>query len=596
MGLFQNFPYTNFHEINLDQIIKIMRDMQDEWESTKNDWNSLQEFVNNYFDNLDVSEEVLQALQTMAGNGELSTIIDPVIVNQTSTWLASHITPTTPAVDNTLSIAGAAADAKATGDAVADLEEDLLHIATREIPINWFDGTYNSGKFVNQITGDLNDSATYGATNYIKIRNITNKATIIINTVSSIRYALYDNNKTYVSGEIVDGALFNYDAVLNEKYYTIDTTNASYIRFSCSIGNFTNQEVSKIMVIFGDTLPIRYQTYFEPHMELKEKGVITVCFGGMPQKVVGDMDYTHNLTFNANAVKKNKVFAFYGLITTFTGINIGQGKTSRNGYYVHIDNTNIEFRRNDSGGSIIPHGLTFSDYISVIISVGNNTEAKITINTNGGTYTRNITSWPGSSIGIFADCDSGTVLTGCSLSFSCTDIKKPIWYFGDSYVSWSDDRWPKYMNTYGFLENILLNGIPGMTSIEALTSLTNLLTLGTPKYIIWALGMNDADSNSAVNTTWMNVFNALIEICAKNEIILIPCTIPNVPTVINTFKNDVVKSSGYTFIDFAKAVGAESTGSTWFTGMLSNDNVHPSAEGAVALANAIVNDFPIITM
>ena len=125
MGLFQNFPYTNFHEINLDQIIKIMRDMQDEWESTKNDWNSLQEFINNYFDNLDVSEEVLQALQTMAGNGELGTIIDPVIVNQTSTWLASHITPTTPAVDNTLSIAGAAADAKATGDAVDDLKEDF---------------------------------------------------------------------------------------------------------------------------------------------------------------------------------------------------------------------------------------------------------------------------------------------------------------------------------------------------------------------------------------------------------------------------------------------------------------------------------------
>lgn len=128
MGLFENFPYTNFHEINLDQIIKIMRQMQDEWQQVENDWDSMQDFINNYFDNLDVSEEVLQALQTMAGDGELNTIIDPVIVAETASWLAEHITPTSPAVDNTLSVAGAAADAKATGDAVADLKEDLYRV------------------------------------------------------------------------------------------------------------------------------------------------------------------------------------------------------------------------------------------------------------------------------------------------------------------------------------------------------------------------------------------------------------------------------------------------------------------------------------
>ena len=48
MGIFQQFPYSNFHEMNLDQIIKIMREMQDEWAETKNEWLDMKTFINNY--------------------------------------------------------------------------------------------------------------------------------------------------------------------------------------------------------------------------------------------------------------------------------------------------------------------------------------------------------------------------------------------------------------------------------------------------------------------------------------------------------------------------------------------------------------------
>ena len=116
MGLFQQFPYTNFHEMNLDQIIKIMREMQDEWANTKAEWTSYKDFIDNYFATLDVSDEVLHALQAMAASGELNQIMDPVIATDVAAWLAEHITPTTPAVDASLTISGAAADAKVTGD------------------------------------------------------------------------------------------------------------------------------------------------------------------------------------------------------------------------------------------------------------------------------------------------------------------------------------------------------------------------------------------------------------------------------------------------------------------------------------------------
>lgn len=115
MGIFQQFPYSNFHEMNLDQIIKIMREMQDEWENTKTEWASYKEFIDNYFANLDVSEEVLEAMRTFAADGTLNAILDDPIAEATTAWLAEHITPTTPAVDTSLSIAGAAADALVTG-------------------------------------------------------------------------------------------------------------------------------------------------------------------------------------------------------------------------------------------------------------------------------------------------------------------------------------------------------------------------------------------------------------------------------------------------------------------------------------------------
>ena len=122
MGIFQQFPYTNFHEMNLDQIIKIMREMQDEWEATKTEWASYKDFIDNYFENLDVSDEVLQAIRVMAADGSLNTVIDPVIITQVTDWLADHITqPTTPVVDTSLTIAGAAADAKVVGDKFAEV-------------------------------------------------------------------------------------------------------------------------------------------------------------------------------------------------------------------------------------------------------------------------------------------------------------------------------------------------------------------------------------------------------------------------------------------------------------------------------------------
>lgn len=126
MGIFQQFPYSNFHEMNLDQIIKIMRQIQDEWKTTKTEWASYKDFIDNYFANLNLDEETEKALRRLIADGTLDPVIDPVIISAVTDWLADHITqPTTPAIDTSLSVAGAAADAKSAGDAITELRSDL---------------------------------------------------------------------------------------------------------------------------------------------------------------------------------------------------------------------------------------------------------------------------------------------------------------------------------------------------------------------------------------------------------------------------------------------------------------------------------------
>ena len=48
--------------------------------------------------------------------------LDTTIAQDVSDWLDEHITPTTPAVDDTLTVSGAAADASVTGDKINDLK------------------------------------------------------------------------------------------------------------------------------------------------------------------------------------------------------------------------------------------------------------------------------------------------------------------------------------------------------------------------------------------------------------------------------------------------------------------------------------------
>ena len=118
------------------------------------------------------------------------------------------------------------------------------------------------------------------------------------------------------------------------------------------------------------------------------------------------------------------------------------------------------------------------------------------------------------------------------------------------------------------------------------------MKIAKPKYVLWILGMNDADTETSINTNWKNCVDEVVLYCKDNDITPILATIPCTPTQRNELKNEYVKSLGYRYIDFAKAVNGEHYGDTWYSGYLASDNIHPLALGAEALAHQAFIDVP----
>ena len=75
MGLYSNLPYSDFNNLNLDWIIEKVKEYIDKVDILEINFNDLKNYVTNYFDNLDVQEEINNKLDEMALDGTLTSII-----------------------------------------------------------------------------------------------------------------------------------------------------------------------------------------------------------------------------------------------------------------------------------------------------------------------------------------------------------------------------------------------------------------------------------------------------------------------------------------------------------------------------------------
>lgn len=76
--MINKYPYTDFHELNLDWFLEEFKKVTDKVTTLDETVQQFTEFVTNYFDNLDVQQEINNKLDQMAEDGTLSALIQPL--------------------------------------------------------------------------------------------------------------------------------------------------------------------------------------------------------------------------------------------------------------------------------------------------------------------------------------------------------------------------------------------------------------------------------------------------------------------------------------------------------------------------------------
>ena len=108
----------------------------------------------------------------------------------------------------------------------------------------------------------------------------------------------------------------------------------------------------------------------------------------------------------------------------------------------------------------------------------------------------------------------------------CSDLACRVWVLGDSYLGLtSPARFPYYILKCGF-EHWLACGYPGAGALSQLQSFENLLTLSSPDYAVWCLGMNNGDKGDTINEQWLECTRKFLLLCEQNDIVPIISTIP----------------------------------------------------------------------
>ena len=299
-------------------------------------------------------------------------------------------------------------------------------------------------------------------------------------------------------------------------------------------------------------------------------------------EIVSLPDFPHFL-------KKGLVMEFHANVEEFDTIQIGKGYMQYRGDWLEVNRTHVihqHFENSVTDRHSESHGLVISGDISITMQADNSGVLHVSLQSGGKSFNTSIATWQYEANYAPFVRSGGSRFSNASLMADNSDFSQPIWVCGDSYVGVNEWRWPGCIKEMGYFD-FLLDGLAGLRSNQALAELKRMVKHGKPKYLLWCLGMNDTFS------LYKECLDEVISICESMEAKLVCTTIPTTPTRDREEHTAYIKSLGLRYVDFYHAVGTDSNGN-WHEGYLSSDNVHPTAEGARAMANQVLADFPEI--
>lgn len=77
-----------YHEFNLDWLISELKKAITEWQTVKTEWADMKSYIQNYFKNLDLQDEVNIKIEQMLADGELEDIIERLVLGIKEAWIS----------------------------------------------------------------------------------------------------------------------------------------------------------------------------------------------------------------------------------------------------------------------------------------------------------------------------------------------------------------------------------------------------------------------------------------------------------------------------------------------------------------------------
>ena len=322
---------------------------------------ALQKYVDDYFTNLDVQEEINKKLDEMAEDGTLSALFEPFISADITDWLEKNVDPVGSAVvvDKSLTVSGAAADAKVVGDNIKSKinSYDWLSFTgqqvgtvqtTYENPVNKINTTagystafiseiYRSVKCVNNVTDKeiiiyfkcsnnvTNIYLSYGYNNNPKKSTMVNltvnatkgyitvpKGTQVLNPVEGVNLN-YIFFKTNLNSDLT--AMFMFD----DEFYKYTKTEANRENNNSRISSFDAIEFDYINTPSGTT------TFDNPLRQ------VTVDFSG------NSYLHIYNSQIHCeNGVTDKDIFIYTDTPNNVTSVTLSNGPSINSGVYVTV--------------------------------------------------------------------------------------------------------------------------------------------------------------------------------------------------------------------------------------------------------------------